>query len=480
MREFVFISHANPEDNDFARWLALQLAKEGYPVWCDLTKLLGGELFWEDIEDALRRRTAKFLYVLSSVSNSKSGPRNELALALTVKRSESIRDFVIPLKVDSLKSSDFNVEVARLNAILFQTGWAGGLLQLLKKLEEDAVPKKSSFGPAAVATWWREAMAAQGGLQRRPESLISNLYALLPTTLYFHRLGRERILGPGRISQDRALPFPAIQHNQYLVSFTPASQVLEHLEAGLTIEESVAKDVGGTNSIRQLSDILDPLEAHRALSELLRKAWERLLCERTLQTYRFANGSDGLYFLDGQVPDNRIAFLGQGGVKKRRDVIGYKTMKHPGSSSDNVRYWHFCLGAKPMVRPFLGYTMVPHVLFSDNGRDIWENKNRLHRARRSQCKNWWNDKWRDLIQAVVAWLAVGDPVITIPVDNANQIRVDATPYTIESTYSFDDQLAALPFDDDLAESEDGEDVDEGTAYEVQGSNIPDDGLENDQ
>jgi hypothetical protein len=61
----IFISHANPEDNLFAQWLALRLAGDGYPVWCDLTKLLGGEDFWRDIETAIRERTAKFLYILS-------------------------------------------------------------------------------------------------------------------------------------------------------------------------------------------------------------------------------------------------------------------------------------------------------------------------------------------------------------------------------------------------------------------------------
>ena len=46
-RDMLFVSHASPEDDEFARWLALQLAKEGYPVWCDRTKLLGGEPFEE-------------------------------------------------------------------------------------------------------------------------------------------------------------------------------------------------------------------------------------------------------------------------------------------------------------------------------------------------------------------------------------------------------------------------------------------------
>ncbi len=50
MRDMLFIRHANHEDNDFARWLALRLAAEGYPVCCDLTQLLGGEDFRTDIE----------------------------------------------------------------------------------------------------------------------------------------------------------------------------------------------------------------------------------------------------------------------------------------------------------------------------------------------------------------------------------------------------------------------------------------------
>ncbi|HET6179083.1 MAG TPA: hypothetical protein VFE61_19295 [Candidatus Sulfotelmatobacter sp.] len=44
MRDTLLLSHANPEDNEFTLWLALQLANDGYRVWCDLTKLLGGEV----------------------------------------------------------------------------------------------------------------------------------------------------------------------------------------------------------------------------------------------------------------------------------------------------------------------------------------------------------------------------------------------------------------------------------------------------
>jgi TIR domain len=62
-REMLFLSHANPEDNVVTNWLALRLAAEGYAVWCDLTRLLGGEAFWDDIQSAIEERTAKFLYI---------------------------------------------------------------------------------------------------------------------------------------------------------------------------------------------------------------------------------------------------------------------------------------------------------------------------------------------------------------------------------------------------------------------------------
>src|SRR6266404_4768498 len=100
-RNMVFVSHANPEDNLFTRWLALRLAREGYPVWCDLTKLLGGEDFWRDIEAAIRGRTAKFLFVLSKTSNQKQGTLMELAVARKV--GKNIHDFVIPLRIDDIR-----------------------------------------------------------------------------------------------------------------------------------------------------------------------------------------------------------------------------------------------------------------------------------------------------------------------------------------------------------------------------------------
>ena len=80
-RDTLLLSHANPEDNEFTLWLALQLANEGYRPWCDLTKLLGGEAFWDDVEEVIKTRAIKVLYVLSRTSNAKNGPLKELHFA---------------------------------------------------------------------------------------------------------------------------------------------------------------------------------------------------------------------------------------------------------------------------------------------------------------------------------------------------------------------------------------------------------------
>ena len=118
-RDTLLLSHANPEDNEFTLWLALQLAKEGYRVWCDLTKLLGGEVFWDNIEEVIKIRAAKVIYVLSQISNAKDGPLKELLFAQGVAKKEKLRDFVIPLQIDDLPHGDITIEITRVNTVPF-------------------------------------------------------------------------------------------------------------------------------------------------------------------------------------------------------------------------------------------------------------------------------------------------------------------------------------------------------------------------
>ncbi len=468
-RDMLFVSHANPEDDRFTLWAALRLAAEGYGVWCDLTKLLGGEDFWSDIEDAIRDRTAKFLFVLSKNSNHKPGSLDELGLARKVQRALNLKEFVLPLWIDSLQASEFNVHLTNVNAISFREGWARGLAQLLSKLEKDGVPRHPKFGPGAVAGWWRGHESSQGELRKESEWLVTNLYPLQAAELHFHELVRSDI-GPLDTPED--LPYPAARHNQYLVSFAPATDFTGSLGPKTTIKSTVT---------RSLSDLASPAvpriwsyrDERAVFTRLLKQAWAALLRSRGLPTYEFANGAVAFYFMAGTVPSDQLTFVGADGVKSRRGVVGYRTMRD-AAGAHWVRYWHFALQGKPVLVPSLGFVMKSHVLFTDDGKTIWADKSRLHRARRSQCKDWWNDRWRDLIAATIEWLALGSDRIVLPVGSATTVNVIARPVQLTSPVSYTEP-ASLSLGEGSDEREDDEitDLDEQDDAEFEEEGEPD-------
>lgn len=54
-----------------------------------------------------------------------------------------------------------------------------------------------------------------------------------------------------------------------------------------------------------------------------------------------------------------------------------------------------------------------HVIFSDDGRTPWDKAERMHKARRGVCKQWWNPQWRDRLLAFCAQLGDEESKLTI-------------------------------------------------------------------
>ncbi|MGY4601152.1 hypothetical protein ACVWXL_008898 [Bradyrhizobium sp. GM22.5] len=145
----VFISHANPRDNEFAVWLAQQLTLCGYSVWCDVRDLSAGDKFWDDIEDCIRLRSAKFIVVLSRTSQAASGVLDEIDLAIRVERSLQLVRFVLPVRLDDLPFSEVRANLGRKNIIDFHKNWATGLRAILDVLDRDQVPHATGQYPNA-------------------------------------------------------------------------------------------------------------------------------------------------------------------------------------------------------------------------------------------------------------------------------------------------------------------------------------------
>ncbi len=437
-RDTLLISHANPEDNEFSLWLALQLANHGYRVWCDLTKLLGGEVFWDNIEEVIRNSAAKVLYVLTRTSNTKDGPLRELQVAQGVARKEKLKDFVVPLHIDDLPHGEVTIELSRLNSIPFRGSWAHGLDQLLKKLSEDLIPRSHHFNPEAVNQWWRTQFSSETGVARQPERYFSNWFLIeqLPEHVYLHVLGRK---GIGKIEIAEKPPYPAFQDGITLVTFARASDFENKLGSEIYIAQE--------SEPRTLKELLEKKDFGRALSQLLRLAWEQALNERKLPVYELANEVKSFYFPLKFVPGDRLYFQGVDGKQSYRAMVGYSTRKNPKTGTSSLRYWHFALEARPIRYPVLAYAMKPHVAFSTNGADLWECKKRMASARQSQCKNWWNDEWRDRTLAAVNFLADEDGVIRFRLSSDVSLSISPQPMMFDSPVSYQDPQSRISEED---------------------------------
>lgn len=457
MRDFVFVSHANPEDNEFALWVTLQLAKEGYPVWCDLTRLLGGEDFWIDIEKAIRERAVKFMYVLSKTSNAKPGPLKELTVAENVARDNQLSDFIIPLHIDRLAHREINIQLGRLNAIAFDKGWAGGLHTLLEKLEKDGIQKNPSFTPEAVTSWWRSEFSAKAGLKGESDELFSNWFEILnlPSKIYFHILFDS---GSQQSQVKTELPYPAFQHHNYIVTFAKADDFENKLGESIRIGDTHDFATEDFISGRMRQEIIKRKEARAFVIRLLRLGWERMVKQNQLPMYELANEVQCFYFSKGLVEHDTVSFPKMGGGTAHRSVVGYKTVKATESREESKRYWHFGIQARPLVYPRQAYCIKPHVVFSDDGQNIWEGKLRLHRARRSQCKNWWNDEWRDRMLAAMFWLAK-EGQIELQFGSDLSAFVSHTPLAFTSPVSYSDP-DKHPGDFEAAEKSEDDEFDE--------------------
>ena len=329
--------------------------------------------------------------------------------------------------MDDLPYDDTYISIRRLNQIDFRSSWATGLSTLLEKLQKDGAPKNPQFNPEAVGSWWRsqrEFSACQGILDERDEHL-SNWFVIkgIPETINRHIVSRK---GIGKIDFDTArFPYPAVRDTDLSFLSFAKKEDFQHC-----LPDSHFIDVTFSNcTINSIVNRTGPRGYPAHLTRLLRDAWERAMARKALPVYELSNMAKCYYFVFGTVPDNRLFFEGVDGKRDRRDVIGYSTRL------GHKRYWHYGINAKPVLYPEPHLVIKGQVLFSNDGLRLWDNKEKIAKARRNQCKSWWNDEWRDRILAVMAHLADEGGEIQIPVASDLAFHVDSWPEAFESQVS---------------------------------------------
>jgi hypothetical protein len=202
-RTHLFISYAT-EDALFVDWLCLRLLNEGYRVWCDRLKLLGGESYPIDIDDAILRHAHRFIAVLSRSSIRKPNPVKERTSALCLGR-ERKENFVIPLNLDGLTPSELGWMQSDLTFIAF-SNWMEGLRLLLKNLQAAGTPKADS--PTSVASLLEKSSCVID----TPETLWSNLVPIrrMPARLYRYE---HDVAMPASSAQGAEAAWPHFREN---------------------------------------------------------------------------------------------------------------------------------------------------------------------------------------------------------------------------------------------------------------------------
>jgi len=422
-RDMLFISHAS-EDNDLTRWLALQLAKEGYGVWCDLTKLLGGENWPREINQALQAGTQKFLFVLSKHSNSKHDPQGELTTAFNIMKEEKIENFIVPLRVDDLEHSKTDYRLQNIQSIPFNSSWAEGLNQLLRMLERDHAEKHKSFTPDAVNVWWKNYISADDAINNTLETLFSNRYPVIscPQFIYAHH-----VINIPYIKD--FVPCIFIPFKQYLLSFTEVEglcQNIDRLEIIKTEKLHINTFLEGTGNL-----IEDSRQGCRLVVRLFNQALWKSLQVKGLLPYSLSNRKICFYFHKDVLKDGRIIYTGNRELSSLTKLWG-ETLGEK---------WHWAIRGWFEIIPSWHYNIQYHIVVSNRKGEIRSAPKRVYRR-------WNNSTWRDRLRASMFHLAEDNDKIIIPVNSNQGICVDKNPINFTSPFSFVEPSAYILEDEE--------------------------------
>jgi TIR domain len=399
-RTLVFISHANPEENVFATWLTQQLALLGYDVRSDVAQLVGGELFWEDIEKAIRHQAAKVVVVLSKAAQLKAGVLDEIDLAVRVERSNSLQRFVLPIRVDDLPYDQIRANLGRKAVIDFSANWASGLHALVTVLERDQIPRTKAGIPTALSLWISHHLGESSRLANEPEQLTSNWLSIkeLPQfiRLYDISVPIERIA-----TTMRSFRYPCFRYLRLIGSFSELSGLQQDIPPTTSLSEVYRIDanrfLAGTAS--ELPG-MPSREAHKIVTSMLRQSWDYAMEKRGLRSFATASGALAWYMPKGFLDGDKVSFVDDAGKRRRKLMVGW--------SERRKVFWHFAVEARPVLGAHPRFVLRQHVIFTADGSTPLVSKERMHLLRRRFCKNWWNDRWRDLLIGFVTWLGSND------------------------------------------------------------------------
>jgi hypothetical protein len=418
----LFVSYA-VEDWPLAEWLTRKLTAEGFRVWCDRFKLLGGESYTRDIDVAIKTRTFRFLALLSKQSLTKPNPTKERTLALNIARERGI-DFLIPLNVDGLKPTELDWMTSDLTFIPFHPSWAKGLKQLLDKLRSVDAPRPLADGMRIAAETFYE----RDLLSNKPETVHLNLLRVLKM--------------PKAVKRFEASRKPTEQERKDLARKWPHYYIdAGHILAFQSPPSGPLNDIAlkGAGALHWPSfERIDKIQTANLIPSLLSKSVRVKCLEKGLA---MTPNDNVVYFPKGLLPSDRLHYHNHTG--KRTWILAAGIRHH------NTRPLEYSYHLSPdfRIRQDLldSFTVQLRVRLYLTELDGGPLSNRSANARRKRiCANWWNLGWLSRHLAICEYLSGGSGEVAIGRDPSERIVLDARLLRLDAPNGIDETLLETP------------------------------------
>lgn len=437
-REALFISHATPEDNAFTLWLGAKLTAVGYSVFADVLRIRGGDDWERILEDAIRNKAAKVLLVATPNGVQKQGVRNEIAIATQTAKKIGDNAFIVPLRLAPFEAQ---LQIAHAQYLDFSKSWAAGLADLFALIGEFGVPKTGGGDHAGL--WQGVQLKDSRTIGLGPECLVSNWLTIesVPPRLRFYDFKGGISLGAAQKAiKESSIPVTAF--NRGFLSFAPLHQLQEYFGPNLPLE------VMGE---RETSDFLDlgwpdlhilARDARPKFTDLARQAMDSFFLAKGLQSFELASGRLAWWPTATQATLKRLSFSWSNGLSGSRQIVG--------RSIKRGFHWHYGVSCWARTVPIRHMRIAGRVIFTSDGHELIGDARRLHKMRRSFCKGWRNDKWRDLLLAFCFWIANGATLIDVPLGEGEALRLRLPPMSFDAPFG-------VTAPDDTGESDDDDD-----------------------
>ena len=417
-RDHLFISYAY-EDVTFARWLALRLTSEGFKVWIDQFKLLGGESWPRDIDKAIKTRTFRVLGLLSKHSIDKPNPVKERTLALSIAKQPGREGFLIPINVDGLAPTELDWLTSDINFVQFGHSWSDGLVQLLKLLAREECPTQEGDGRSIVS----KVAAASDFVTDAPETLISNVspFTSVPEQLSTY-IVTARLEDEGRqdVQRDWAI-FPTQRHRA--VAFHPPP---EDLKPWLNPEEV------RVHTWRECADI-EGWDPEVIVGSLLRASVETHL--RRLG-YTWSGAASG-FTVPGHHGRTMSVALPDG-THTTVKHSGERTFFRVGQPRTKYRYrLAVNLGLERGIEAEFAISWRLRFEFTDTYDEYLPEARRLSR-RKHLTRDWYNRQWLLRCLAIIQHCSGASRSIAIGAAGDRQVVLDCRPQAYVVQRSIDE------------------------------------------